>query len=78
MKSSKEALDTTFQLKGATFFDGSPMWGTTQTLIDHKGVEVPYDGWQLMQLDIEIPYQEKLEVTHPTCSRIFISRIFYD
>ncbi len=63
VKSSKEALDTTFQLKGATFFDGSPMWGTTQTLIDHKGVEVPYDGWQLMQLDIEIPYQEKLEVT---------------
>ena len=34
-----------------------------QTLIDHKGVEVPYDGWQLMQLDIEIPYQEVRTIT---------------
>ena len=39
------------------------MWGNKQTLIDHKGVEVPYDGWQLMQLDNEIPYQRKLRVT---------------
>ncbi len=54
-------LDVSFELKGATYFDGSPMWGTTQNFVDFGG-EVPYNGWQLMQVTLQIPHQDGLEV----------------
>lgn len=55
-------LNVDLKLKGATFFKGTPEWGITENFVDYKNVEVPYDEWQLMQLNIEIPYQNGLEV----------------
>lgn len=59
----ENALGATFTLKGATYFDDPP-WDSnpTQTMIDHRDIKVPYNGWQLMRLDIAIPHQEGLEV----------------
>ena len=57
-----DELNVDIQLKGATFFDGTPWSGTTQTILEYDR-EVPYNGWQLMQLTVEIPYQDGLEIT---------------
>lgn len=54
-------LDVDIQLKGATFFDGTPWTGTTQTILEY-GIDVPYNGWQLMKLEMSIPYQDGLDV----------------
>ena len=55
-------LDVDIQLKGATYFDGHPFWGTKQIMTSDSSIEVPYNGWQLMELTIEIPYQDGLDV----------------
>ncbi len=67
-----DELNVDIQLKGATFFDGDPFWGTTQTILEHNK-EVPYNGWQLMQLTVEIPYQDGLEITsiEPSAESIY-------
>lgn len=58
----EKELDVDIQLKGATFFDGDPFWGTTQTMIGYNKEEVEYDGWQLMKLEMSIPYQDGLTI----------------
>jgi len=57
-------LDVDIQLKGATYFDGHPnpfFGGTKQYMISDRSI-IPYNGMQLMELIVEIPYQEGLEV----------------
>lgn len=63
IQTKENELVVNFQLKGATYFDGTPWSGTPQKMVEYKEVEVPYNGWQLMQLTVEIPYQDGLEVT---------------
>lgn len=59
---ANDELNTKIELKGATYFDGHPFWGTKQKMVSHGNAEVPYNGWQLMELNVEIPYQDGLEV----------------
>ena len=68
----EKELDVDIQLKGATFFDGTPWSGTTQTIREYNR-DVPYTGWQLMQLTVEIPYQDGLEITsiEPSADSIY-------
>ena len=57
-------LDVDIQLKGATYFDGHPnpfFGGTKQYMISDRSI-IPYNGMQLMELIVEIPYQEGLEI----------------
>ena len=58
----QDDLNIAYELKGATYFDGTPWSGTTQKIREYNR-EVPYNGWQLMQLTVEIPYQDGLEIT---------------
>lgn len=58
----KKELNVDIQMKGATFFKGDPFWGTTQTMIGYNKEEVEYDGWQLMKLEMSIPYQDGLTI----------------
>ncbi|MDO4663384.1 MAG: SHIRT domain-containing protein, partial [Erysipelotrichaceae bacterium] len=59
---TNDELNATIELKGATYFDGTPWMGTHQYMVSDRTIEVPYNGWHLMQLTVEIPFQEGLEV----------------
>ncbi len=61
-------LDVEFELKGATKFTGTPISGVHEIMNRDRKTEVEYDGWQLMELNIIIPYQDGLEVTSITPS----------
>lgn len=65
---ANDELNATIQLTGATYFDGHPFWGTKQIMTLDGRTEVPYNGWQLMELDVEIPFQEGLEIKSITPS----------
>ena len=66
---ANDELNTKIELKGATYFDGTPWSGTTQTILKHNK-DVPYNGWQLMQLTVKIPYQDGLDVKAITPSAV--------
>ena len=72
VSADENEIQAEIQLKGATFFDGTPWSGTTQTIMEYNR-EVPYNGWQLMQLTVEIPYQDGLEITsiQPSAESIY-------
>ena len=65
---ANDELNTKIELKGATYFDGDPFWGTKQKMVSRENAEVPYNGWQLMQLTVKIPYQDGLNIKSITPS----------